>query len=135
MNNPTQLTDISYQLAHVADELRQVAKKLEKSSQEAHRENTTENQPPRQDENLDNNQLSEMDLLSDIPHVFDQEAENILQNVIDQIAGSRLDTCNPDQLYGWADSLQKVLGTTTSAPTSEVRKLQDLIDQLIYQLN
>ena len=121
MNNPTQLTDISSQLAHVADELRLIAKKLEQTQSHPTVEPTTA-------------ETDKFELLSEIPQALGQEAEAILQDAINQISGSKPEKCNPDQLYGWADSLQKVLGTTVSAPTSEVRKLQDLIDQLTYHL-
>jgi hypothetical protein len=118
----------------VADQLKQVAHKLEQTNVKSSSETSERDPSPRKAEIRDDTQTDKFDPLTEIPEALTQEAESLLQNAIDQISASRADAPHPDQLYGWADSLQKVLGTTASAPTSEVRKLQDLIDQLQHLL-
>lgn len=119
MNQPPQsqpdLNDVSAQLSQVADQLQQVAQKLKPLPPEP-----TTAEP----------EMEDYDPLTEVPEALTQEAQNILQTAIQQLSGDRPEQLDPDQLYGWADSLQKVLGTTVSAPTSEVRKLEDLANQL-----
>jgi len=125
--------DISQQLAKVADELKNVAEKLEKGlvkNESRGVESFSKNwQSP---SSVDKNNSVSMveNVLNDFANQISKESRLVLQTAIKQIGGVKPEGLDPDQLYGWTDSLRKVLGTTASAPTSEVRKLDDLINQL-----
>ena len=107
-----QSNNISTQLARVADELKNVANRLEKI--------TTGGQSRGRGKELAEEEVKEK-LTTQITDNLTAEARLILETAIDQISGTKPEDLNPDQLYGWTDSLQKVMGLTASAPTSEVR--------------
>lgn len=114
MSNP----NISNQLSSIADQLKSVAQELEKTNQ------TTQSRGEVKE------QLTPSVLIEDVSSTLTQEAKLILENAIQQISGTESHDLNPDQLYGWSDALQNVLGTKPPTPTSEVRQLQELAAQL-----
>jgi len=103
---------IDQQMVQVAQGLRRVADSLEKTSK------------------FQVKQVPEKEMMSEFGDNLFEETSLILQLAIDQLAGNKPEDLDPDQLYGWSDSLQRTLGNKASAPNSEIRKLEDLVVEL-----
>lgn len=109
---------LAHQLARVADALNTVSYKLDQAI--LHNNSNHQHSPEEQTNGKDHSLLEAIGL----------EAQKILQTAVDQFKGARPPNIPPDQLYGWSDAFSKQLGLKPPYPTSEVRQLEELTNQV-----